>query len=380
MTFVNAGNGGGGVVRTQVKTMGAVLAAGLAAGAIAACGGSSGSSSSGSSGGGGGGGGKSGKVAFLMPDQASTRYEKQDHPLFEQKLKQLCSGCQVIYQNADGDPSKQQQQATSAMTQGVKVMVVDPVDAASLASVVNQAKSRGIKVIAYDRPFPKFKVDFYVSFDNEKIGKLISTSLVDHLKQTGAANKGGILQVNGSPTDAAAGLIKKGVHEGVDPSGIKELAEFDTPDWVPAKAQDWVSGQISKFKGQIIGVVAANDGTGGGAISAFKAAGVNPVPPVTGNDAELAAIQRIVNGDQYNTINKPIKIVASAAAEAANAMLQGKQPKQTSTVFGTPSALYTPFVVTKQNLKKQMIDSGLMSASEVCTKAYAKGCKALGIG
>ena len=105
------------------------------------------------------GGGASGKVAFLMPDQASTRYEKQDHPLFEQRLKELCSGCQVIYQNADSDPAKQQQQATTAITQGVKVMVVDPVDAASLASTLNQAKSRGIKVVAYDRPFPKFKVD-----------------------------------------------------------------------------------------------------------------------------------------------------------------------------------------------------------------------------
>ena len=94
-------------------------------------------------------------------------------------------------------------------------------------------------------------------------------------------------------------------------------------------------------------MVAANDGTGGGAISAFKSAGVKPVPPVTGNDAELAAIQRIINGDQYNTINKPIKIVASAAAEAAYAMLQGKQPKQTANVFNTPSALYTPIVVTK---------------------------------
>ena len=106
---------------------------------------------------------------------------------------------------------------------------------------------------------------------------------------------------------------------------------------------------------------------------------MNPVPPVTGNDAELAAIQRIVNGDQYNTINKPIKIVASAAADAAYALLQGKQPKTTATVFGSPSALYTPFVVTRENVKKQMIDSGLMKASEVCTKAYAKGCKALGI-
>ena len=373
--FVNAAKRDGGVL-VRFKTMGSIGAAAIAATAIAACGGSSSDSSSSS---GGGGGGASGKVAFLMPDQASTRYEKQDHPLFEQRLKELCSGCQVIYQNADSDPSKQQQQATTAITQGVKVMVVDPVDAASLASTLNQAKSRGIKVVAYDRPFPKFKVDAYVSFDNEKIGKLISSSLMDHLKQTGAASKGGILQVNGSPTDAAAGLIKKGVHEGVDSSGVKELAEFDTPDWVPAKAQDWVSGQISKYRDQIVGVVAANDGTGGGAISAFKAAGTNPVPPVTGNDAELAAIQRIVNGDQYNTINKPIKIVASAAAEAAYSLLQGKQPKTTTTVFGSPAALYTPFVVTKDNVKKQMIDSGLIKASDLCTKAYAKGCAALGI-
>jgi ABC-type xylose transport system substrate-binding protein len=140
--------------------MGGIGAAALAAATIAACGGSSSDSSGGSSSG--GGGGASGKVAFLMPDQASTRYEKQDHPLFEQRLKELCSGCQVIYQNADSDPSKQQQQATTAITQGVKVMVVDPVDAASLASTLNQAKSRGIKVVAYDRPFPKFKVDAYV--------------------------------------------------------------------------------------------------------------------------------------------------------------------------------------------------------------------------
>jgi D-xylose transport system substrate-binding protein len=346
--------------------------------ALAACGsddsnssGSSSNSSSSSS------GGKSGKVAFLMPDQGSTRYELYDHPLFEKKLKELCPKCDVLYSNADADPAKQQQQATSAITQGAKVMVIDPVDAAAMSSTVQQAKARGIKVISYDRPFPKLPTDFYVSFDNEKIGNLIAQSLVDHLKQTNA--KGGILQINGSPTDAAAGLIKKGVHSAVDPSGIKELAEFDTPDWTPAKAQDWASGQISKYRGQIAGVVAANDGTGGGAISAFKSAGVKPVPPVTGNDAELAAIQRIVNGDQYNTINKPIKIVASAAAEAAYAMLQGKQPKQTANVFNTPSALYTPFVVTKSNLKKQMVDSGLLKASDICTKAYAQGCAALGI-
>jgi len=361
-----------------MTTLGTVGAVALT---VAACGGDSGGSGSDSSSSSGGGGSKnaSAKIAFLMPDQGSTRYEQQDNPLFQKRMKELCPKCEVIYQNADADPAKQQQQATTAITQGVKVMVVDPVDASSLGSVVNQAKSRGIKVIAYDRPFPKQKIDHYISFDNEKIGKLISDSLMNHLKETGAADKGGVLQINGSPTDAAAGLIKKGQAAGIAESGIKKLAEYDTPDWTPAKAQNWASGQVSKYGKKIIGVVAANDGTGGGAISAFKAAGLKPVPPVTGNDAELAALQRIVNGDQYNTINKPIKIVASAAAEAANAYLQGKEPKKTSTVFGTPAQLFVPSVVTQKNIKEQMIDSGLTKASDLCTKAYAAGCKKLGI-
>ena len=355
-----------------LRSIGAIAAAAFAAVALAACGSSNGGDSA-------GGGGASGKVAFLMPDQASTRYELYDHPLFKKRLEQLCPKCDVLYQNANGDPAKQQQQANSVITQGAKVMVIDPVDAAALSSTVQQAKSRGVKVISYDRPFPKLRTDFYISFDNEKIGKLISSSLVDQLKQTGDADQGGILIVNGSPTDAAAGLIKKGIHEGVDPSGIKVLAEYDTPDWAPPKAQDWVAGQISRFHGQIQGVVAANDGTGGGAISAFKAAGINPVPPVTGNDSETAAAQRIIAGTQYNTINKPIRIVASAAAEAAYKLLRGENPKQNATVFNTPSALFTPFVVTKDNIKKQLIDSGLQKASAVCTKEYAADCRKLGI-
>jgi D-xylose transport system substrate-binding protein len=365
------------VSNARFRSIGVAALSVLAATAIAACGSSSNDNNKSS--GGGGGSSTSGKVAFLMPDQASTRYELYDHPLFEKRLKQLCPKCDVLYQNANADPSKQQQQANSIITQGAKVMVIDPVDAAALSSTVNQAKARGIKVISYDRPFPKIQTDFYISFDNEKIGKLISSSLVDHLKKTGAADKGGILIVNGSPTDAAAGLIKKGIHEGVDPSGIKVLAEYDTPDWEPAKAQSWVSGQISRFHGQIQGVVAANDGTGGGAISAFKSAGVNPVPPVTGNDSETAAAQRIVAGTQYNTINKPIRIVASAAADAAFKLLKGEKPEPTSTVFDTPAALFTPFVVTKDNVKKQLIDSGLQKASAVCTKPYASACAALGI-
>jgi D-xylose transport system substrate-binding protein len=338
---------------------------------LAACGANDQSAPAGSS------GPAAGKIAFLMPDLASTRYEQQDSPLFTAKIKALCPDCEVIYQNADSDPAKQQQQADSALAQGVKVLVLDAVDTKAAASIVNNAKSQKVPVVTYDRPITQTPADFYVSFDNQGIGKLISTSLVDGLKASGA--KGGVLIVNGSPTDDAAQLIKKGIHEGVDSSDYKVLAEFDTPQWDPQKAQDWASGQITQFGKDIVGVVAANDGTGGGTIAAFKAAGVKPTPPVTGNDAEIAAIQRIVAGDQYNTISKPIKIVAEAAATAAYSFLSGAAPKGETTLFDTPSQLFTPEVVTKENVKKVIFDGGIYKASEVCTSDYADACAKLGI-
>lgn len=283
----------------------------------------------------------------------------------------------VIYQNADSDPAKQQQQADSALAQGVKVLVLHAVDTKAAASIVTNAKSQKVPVVTYDRPITQTPADYYVSFDNQGIGKLISTSLVDDLKSSGA--KGGVLVVNGSPTDDAAQLINKGIHEGVDSSGYKVLAEFDTPKWEPQKAQDWVSGQITQYGSQIVGVVAANDGTGGGTIAAFKAAGVKPTPPVTGNDAEIAAIQRIIAGDQYNTISKPIKIVAEAAATAAYGFLTGNPPKGETTLFNTPSQLFTPEVVTKKNVKKAIFDGGIYTAAQVCTSDYAADCTNLGI-
>lgn len=326
--------------------------------------------------GGSGGGDKNYKIAFLMPDTASTRYELADKPLFEKRLKEICAGCSVLYQNADADAAKQQQQADSALAQGVAAIVLDPVDSAAAATTVQKAKAQGVPLIAYDRPIPKAQADYYVSFDNEKLGALFAQSLVDKVKEENP--NGGVLQVNGSPTDAAAGLIKKGMHSAIDPSGLKLLAEFDTPDWTPAKAQDWVAGQITKFKGDINGVVAANDGTGGGAISAFKAAG-GDVPPVSGNDAELAAAQRILAGDQYNTISKPIKIVAGAAADIAFAFAEGKPPAAETTLYDTPSQLFVPKVVTKENLKELLIDSGEIKAADLCTDEYAEACTEAGI-
>ncbi len=252
-------------------------------------------------------------------------------------------------------------------------------------SLVKQAQGRGIKVIAYDRPVPSTPADYYVSFNNEQIGKTIAQSLVDHLKAANVPTADvGLLEINGSPTDAAAGLIKKGIHQGIATGGYATLAEYDTPEWAPSKAQQWASGQVSRFNKKIVGVVAANDGTAGGAIAAFKAAGVDPVPPVTGNDATIAGLQLIISGDQYNTISKPSEIVAAAAANVAVELLGGEKPKADTTLFNTPTQLFTPTLITAANLKSEIIDKQvngkpIETAAVLCTGRYAEGCKKLGI-
>ncbi len=327
----------------------------------------------------GGSGGSGDKVAFLMPDTGSTRYELHDRPGFEKKLKELCDSCKPLYNNADGSADKQQQQFNSALAQGAKVIVLDPVDSSAAVSLVNAAHAKGAKVIAYDRPIPDAKVDFYVSFNNEEIGKQIASSLIEKVKANPVPAGSGILIVNGSPTDAAAGLIKKGIHEGVDNSGVPVLAEYDTIEWKPENAQKWVSGQISRFGKKIVGVVAANDGTAGGSIAAFKAAGMNPNPPVSGNDATVAGLQLIIAGDQYNTISKPSEIVGGAAAEVAAKLLKGEKPDTSDELFGSPSKLYNPTLVTSENLKAEIIEKKINTASDLCTSEYAQACTKLGI-
>ncbi|ATM03739.1 TPA: sugar ABC transporter substrate-binding protein [Raoultella planticola] len=322
---------------------------------------------------------ESATVAFLMPDQASTRYEQHDFPGFKAEMSKLCAECKVIYQNANASATLQQQQFNSVIAQGAKIIVLDPVDSSAAAALVENAQAQDVKVIAYDRPIPDKPADFYVSFDNEGIGYAISQSLVNHLQESGVPKGAGVLQINGSPTDAAAGLIRDGIHRGLKASGYTTLAEFDTPEWAPPKAQEWAAGQITRFGDKIKGVVAANDGTGGGAIAAFKAAGVQPVPPVTGNDATIAALQLIIAGDQYNTISKPSEIVAAAAAKVAVELIQGKKPQASTTLYNTPSQLFTPAVITAKNIKAEIFDKKIQTYAQVCTGEYTAACQKLGI-
>jgi D-xylose transport system substrate-binding protein len=365
----------------STKWVAGLAAAALSVG-VAACG-SDNNSSSGDTGStsASSGGGK--KIALLLPESKTARYESQDRPLFTAKLKQLCADCQLIYSNADQDAAKQQQQAEAALTQGANVLVLDPVDAASAAAIVNRAKQSKVPVVSYDRLIQKAPVDAYISFDNEQVGKLQGTALVDKLKQDGT--KGSIVMINGAPTDSNAALFKKGAHSVIDSSGFKVAKEYDTPDWSPDKAQSEMEQAITALgKTGFVGTYAANDGTAGGAIAAMKSNGVNPKSiPITGQDAELAGIQRILAGDQYMTVYKAIKPEAEGAAQLAFDLANGKKATTDSTVDNgqgaIPSVLLKPVAVTKDNIKDTIIKDGFWKPSELCTGQYAAACKSAGI-
>lgn len=365
----------------SIRVAGAALALGLTASTLAACGSSSsgGGAASGSastSQGGSAAGGKAMKVALLLPESKTTRYETFDRPYFEAALKAQCAACQVIYSNADQDASKQQQQAESALTQGANVLVLDAVDTKAAASIVNSAKGQGVPVVSYDRFVAGS--DYYVSFDNVKVGQLQANTLVEIIKK-GGKTSGNLVMINGSPTDSNAAQFKKGAHSVLDSSGFKVVAEYDTPDWSPDKAQQWMEGQLTTVKSGLVGVYAANDGTAGGAITALKGGGVKPLPPVTGQDAELAAIQRILAGDQAMTVYKAIKPEAEDAAKAALALANKKKPDAKTTQDGVPATLLTPVAVTKANIKDTVVKDNVYKVSDICTGEFAKACAAAGL-
>jgi D-xylose transport system substrate-binding protein len=321
-----------------------------------------------------GGGGK--KIALLLPESKTTRYEALDRPLFTEALKAACADCELIYSNADQDAAKQQQQAEAALTQGANVLVLDPVDGKAAAAVVASAKGQNVPVVAYDRFIES--ADYYVSFENEAVGKLQAQTLVDTLKAAGKSS-GNLAMINGSPTDPNAADFKKGAHSVLDGSGFKVAAEFDTPDWSPDKAQAWMEGQLSAIKNGLVGVYAANDGTAGGAIAALKGGGVKPLPPVTGQDSELAAIQRIVSGDQAMTIYKAVKPQAEAAAKGAVALANGGKPESTTDKNGVPSTILDPVAVTKANIKDTVVKDDIYKVTDICTASFATACTAAGL-
>ncbi|MBI5103501.1 MAG: sugar ABC transporter substrate-binding protein [Solirubrobacterales bacterium] len=373
-------------MRTTTRTVLATLVLALAATGVAACGddddaakGGASTEAQGSS-----GGGKT--VALLLPETKTTRYEQHDRPRFEAKLRELCPDCKLEYANAAQDASRQQTQVEAAITKGADVLVLDAVDAESAVASVKRAKQAGIPVIAYDRLITGTPIDGYVSFNNVKVGELQAQTLVDKL---GDAGKGkSVVMINGSPTDPSAGDYKKGAHSVLDGSGLKIAKEYDTPDWSPDKAQRQMEQAITALgKGGIAGVYSANDGMAGGAIAAMKGAGIDPKGvPVTGQDSEVAAIQRLLVGEQYMTIYLAIKKQAESAAQLALDLANGRKPPaslvngRTDNKAGqVPSVLLDPIAVTKDNIKDTVVKDEFLSASDICTGRYATACEEAGI-
>jgi len=358
------------------------LAAGAATLAFVAAGCGDDNKTTSSGGGGAGGGAKT--IALLLPENQTARYESSDRPLFEKNVKSLCADCKILYSNATQDASKQQSQAEAALSQGVDVLVLDPVDGAAAAAIVNQANAKKVPVISYDRLLLNSKPDYYVEFDSPGVGKLQANALVDKLKKDG--KKGSLVMINGDPADNNAKLFKQGAHSVFDKSGFKIAKEYDTPGWTPAKAQSEMDQAISALgKNGFVGVYAANDGTAGGAIASMKGAGIDPkTRPVTGQDAELAGIQRVVAGEQYMTIYKPIVPLSKAAAEWAVALAQGKPVSGTNTKenngkVDVPTLKIDVKAVTADNVKDTVVADGYWKASEICTAKYAAACKKHGI-
>lgn len=325
------------------------------------------------------------KIAILLPETKTARYESQDLPNFKAKLKALGFDVDknLIYSNANQDAGAQKSQAEAALTNGAGVLVLDPVDSDAASAIADEAKAKGVPVISYDHLIKGTdSVSYYLSFDNEQVGKLQGQSLLDALN---GKTKPTVVMINGSPTDNNATLFKAGAHSVLD-GKVNIAKEYDTPDWSPDKAQGEMQQALTALGNKVDGVLAANDGTGGGAIAAMKAAGITPLPPVTGQDAELAAIQRILAGEQYMTVYKAIKQEAETAAQLSYTLLGGGTPaaamvngKVNNGKVDVPSVLLVPVKVTKANVKDTVIADNFWKASEICTADFTKACTDAGI-
>jgi D-xylose transport system substrate-binding protein len=309
------------------------------------------------------------KVALLLPESKTARYETQDRPLFEQALKKYCDKCELLYSNASQDPARQQQQAEAALTNGAKVLVLDPVDGAAAKAIAERAHGSGVVVIAYDRAIRGTDaVDRLVTFDAEAIGVKQAEALLAALGKRETIAR--VVLINGSPTDDNAVQLKRGVHEVLD-GKVEVAAEYDTPDWSPDKAQLEMTQALTALNGKALDAVyAANDGTAGGVIAAVKAAGI-AMPIVSGQDAEAAAVQRIAAGDQTFTIYKEIGVEADAAAKLCADAVSGKPVRGEAVVL-------QPAVLSRANLKR-VFDQGFLKRADVCTGPYSAACADAGL-
>jgi D-xylose transport system substrate-binding protein len=353
---------------------------------VAACGSdNSSNSNSGNSGSGSGAKttGKAGKVGVLLPDsKSSVRWETVDRPFLKKAFD--TAGVQSDIQNAEGDKSTQQQQAEQMITNGAKVLLLVNLDSGSGAAIEANAASRGVKVIDYDRLTLGGSADYYVSFNNVKVGELQGQGLDTCMQKSGGKN---IVFLDGSPTDNNATLFKQGAHSVLDPKisagTYKKVAEQDVPDWDNQKALTIFEQMLQKSGNKIDGVLAANDGLGNAAVSAIKARKLKQIP-VTGQDATLQGIQNVLTGDQCMTVYKPIAQEADAAAKLAIALAKGQTPAAPADSTNNqkkdvPSVLLSPVGVTKDTVKDYLKEVDFPKVSEICAGKVASACSSNGV-
>jgi len=319
------------------------------------------------------------KIGLILPDVFSPRYETKDKPFFQAKLKRLCPDCTVLYANATGDQAKQQDQATSLLAQGVKVLVVDPVDGVAAASIVAAANAKGVPVVAYDRYIASPNLSFVVSNNYVRVGQLQARSVVNTLKARHVSPKsGGILMIYGAATDNNALSMKRGADPIIKKSGYKILASIQT--WDPGTAQQFATSQVTRFGHKIVGIYSANDGNAGAAISALKTAGWKTMPPISGLDATVQGIQSILVGNQLQTTYNAFRTEAERAAQVAYDLAQGKKPAANATYKGVKAFLNPPQSVTFKTIKSTVIKDGFYKPSDICTTAKLRAlCHKAGI-
>src|SRR3954451_21260266 len=360
--------------------MGAVGALGLAAcGSSSSSSGSSTGSAGGSSSSAAGGGAQ---VGVILPDtQSSQRWESFDKPYLQQAFD--AAGVKADIQNALGDKNKFATIADSMIQEGVKVLVITNLDSASGAQVETKAKNAGIKTIDYDRLTLGGSADYYVSFDNVKVGELQGSTLV---KCLGSKADAKIIEINGSPTDNNATLFKQGYDSQLDPkyqAGWKKVGDQSVPNWDNAQAGTIFEQLLTAAGNKVDGVLVANDGMAQSVITVLKKDGLKA--PVTGQDATPDGLRSVLVGDQCMTVYKAVKKEAAAAAAAAIALTKGGSVSTTGTSKDTqgnrdvPSVLLTPVTIQAPQVKDVVAD-GFVTAAQICTTAAAKAaCTKYGV-
>ncbi|SRR5579875_994669 len=349
----------------------AVLAATLMVAVLAGCGSGGNSSASGPKG--------CMKVGVLFPEtNSSPRWEGYDHPLLVAALKQDLPGVSIDYNNANGSASTQQSQAEADLARGDCILVVAAHDSIAAASIVTAAKQHNVPVIAYDRLIQSNDLAYYVSFDNVQVGKLQGQYIADHYKQyvTQDGNNN-IAIIKGADTDNNAHLFAQGGHSVLDPlisSGqLKNVYEQFTPNWNPPDGQREVEAALTLTGNKLAVVYTANDDLGGAAVQALKAVGLAGKVLVTGQDATIPGLQRILLGTQSMTVFKPYAKEADATAQLVAAISKGQSTASltggatvaTQGGANIPSVLETPISIDKTNIN-EVVASGQVTKAQIC--------------